>query len=316
MGEIQSNTPETLPIVSVCVPTFRQASFIQSCLDSILEQETNFPYEIVLGEDESDDGTREICKMYAEKFPNIIRLFLRSRKDVIKIKGKVTGRYNFIESLNACRGKYIAVCEGDDYWTDKNKLQKQFNFLETNPEFGICFHKVKQLNTFDESKNIIIPDITSDTIYHTSDFISANYTATCSMFIRKSALIPLPEWFSRVPFGDLGISLKVMHSTNNKAFVMNEVMGVYRIHSGGIHGALHKNNQTLINAYKMHIDFTHIVSKALFRNSPYLKDVFKKLTETNLQIYRLSTFRKEFFTKSISGITYLYYNSLNKFTGL
>lgn len=103
-------------------------------------QRTTFPFEIILGEDESSDGTRKICKAYAEKYPDKIKLFLRSRKDVIYINGNATGRFNMIENLKACKGKYIALCEGDDYWTDPLKLQKQVDLLEASPQLVACHH--------------------------------------------------------------------------------------------------------------------------------------------------------------------------------
>ncbi len=126
-------------MVSVCVQTYQHKGYIKQCLDGILMQQTNFPYEIILGEDESTDGTREICIEYAEKYPDKIKLFLRCRKDVIYINGNATGRFNFMENLKACKGKYTALCEGDDYWTDPLKLQKQVDFLEANPEYSLIF---------------------------------------------------------------------------------------------------------------------------------------------------------------------------------
>lgn len=126
------------PLVSVCVVTYNHAPYIRECLDSILKQETDFPYEICVGEDESPDGTREICQEYAEKYSDKIRLFVRSREDVISINGRPTGRFNFLETIKACRGKYIAICEGDDYWHNPDKLQKQVDFMEAHPEYSMC----------------------------------------------------------------------------------------------------------------------------------------------------------------------------------
>jgi glycosyltransferase involved in cell wall biosynthesis len=130
------------PIVSVCVQTYQHASYIRDALDGILMQKTDFAFEILLGEDESTDGTREICIEYAEKYHGKIRLFLNSRKNVIHINGLPTGRRNFMNNLKNARGKYIALLPGDDYWTDPHKLQKQVDFLEANPDFVICFHNV------------------------------------------------------------------------------------------------------------------------------------------------------------------------------
>ena len=130
------------PLVSVCCITYNHVHYVKDALDGFLIQKTDFPYEICLGEDESNDGTREICKEYAEKYPDKIRLFLRSRKDVIYINGHATGRYNFIETLKECKGKYIALCEGDHYWTEPTKLQKQVDFLEANESYVMSFHRV------------------------------------------------------------------------------------------------------------------------------------------------------------------------------
>jgi len=127
------------PLVSICCITYNHRDYIKRALDGFIMQKTDFNYEICLGEDESDDGTREQCQDYAEQYPDKIRLFLRSREDVIKLDGRATGRYNFIATLNECRGKYIAICEGDDYWTDPNKLQKQVDFLEANPDYSVGY---------------------------------------------------------------------------------------------------------------------------------------------------------------------------------
>lgn len=129
----------TKPKVTVCVQAYRHAAYIGRCLDSILAQKTDYDFEIVLGEDDSDDGTREICQTYAKRRPDVIRLFLRDRKDNIKIYGKPTGRHNFVENLRAARGRYVALCDGDDYWSDPQKLQKQTDYLDAHPAVGICF---------------------------------------------------------------------------------------------------------------------------------------------------------------------------------
>src|SRR5690606_19880157 len=130
------------PLVTVCVQTFQHVSYIQECLEGILKQQTSFPFEILLGEDASTDGTREICLEYAQKHPDKIRLFLHHRENNIKIGGNPSGRFNFLYNLYAAKGKYIALCEGDDYWTDPMKLQKQVDFLQKNDDYGLVFSDV------------------------------------------------------------------------------------------------------------------------------------------------------------------------------
>jgi glycosyltransferase involved in cell wall biosynthesis len=130
-------------VVSICVLAYNHGTYIEECLRSLLAQETDFPYEICIGEDESSDETREICQKYASENPDKIRLFLRSRDDVIYINGKATGQYNCMKTLKACRGKYIAVCEADDYWSDARKLQVQVSSLEQNPDAALCFCNIQ-----------------------------------------------------------------------------------------------------------------------------------------------------------------------------
>ena len=124
------NRVDAKPLVSICVVTYNHQNYIKQCLDGVLMQECNFEYEVLLGEDNSTDTTRKLCIEYAERFPDKIRLFLHDRSNVIYINGKPTGRFNFIYNLKQAKGKYIALCEGDDYWTDPTKLQKQVDFLE------------------------------------------------------------------------------------------------------------------------------------------------------------------------------------------
>lgn len=138
------------PLVSVCVQTYQHAPYIRECLNSILMQKTDFDFEILLGEDESADGTREICIEYAEKYPDKIRLFLHKRENVIKISGSPTGRFNFLYNLNEAKGKYIALLEGDDYWTVNDKLQYQVDFLESNNQCFMINHRMPSIGKSEE----------------------------------------------------------------------------------------------------------------------------------------------------------------------
>lgn len=127
------------PLVSVKVITYNHAEYISKCLDGILMQKTNFPFEIVIGEDCSTDGTREIVFDYAKKYPDTIRI-ITSDENVGMMKNS---RRVFL----AAKGKYIAFCEGDDYWIDPLKLQKQVDFLEANPDYGMVHTDLHEYNT-------------------------------------------------------------------------------------------------------------------------------------------------------------------------
>src|SRR3954454_13476128 len=138
--EIFPNHVTENPLVSVAVQTYQHKAYIKDCLEGILMQQTNFPFEILLGEDQSTDGTREICISYAQKYPNKIRLFLHHRENNIKVNERPTAKFNLLYSLFSSRGKYIAMCEGDDYWTDRFKLQKQVDEMEVNLDINLCSH--------------------------------------------------------------------------------------------------------------------------------------------------------------------------------
>lgn len=279
------------PVVSVIVVTYNHRDYIKQCLDGILMQQTTFPFEIILGEDESNDGTREICIDYANTYPDKICLFLRSRKDVIYINNRPTGRFNFIENIKAAKGKYIAICEGDDYWTDPLKLQKQVDFLEANPSYGICFHNILQKSEFEHLKEVVIPNVNENIDFSIEDYVTSNKTATCSMVFNSNYFSPIPEWFSKLPFGDLGIILTVMKHSNKKGRVLKDIMAVYRIHSGGIHGSFHKNNKGLIKAYKQHLQFNAFITKYLLNEPEYKKVLLAK--KRNAYKYLSKTYKNE-----------------------
>src|SRR5882672_6480832 len=130
--------------VSVSVITYNQEEFIAQAIDSILRQEVSFDYEIVIGEDASTDRTREIVLELERRHPDRIRVMLRdagtSERDRARGLG---GKTNFVQGIQDCRGKYVALLDGDDYWTDSHKLQKQVDFLERHPECSLCFHNAE-----------------------------------------------------------------------------------------------------------------------------------------------------------------------------
>lgn len=135
------------PKISVRITTYQHVNYIRDTLDHVLAQKTHFPYEIVLGDDDSNDGTREICKKYAAKYPDKIRFFQHKRENNIKVLGRPTGIFQIGYNTMQCRGKYIAGCSGDDYWQDEFKLQKQIDFMEKNQEVSFTYHDHKKLLT-------------------------------------------------------------------------------------------------------------------------------------------------------------------------
>jgi glycosyltransferase involved in cell wall biosynthesis len=222
------------PKVSVCIITYNHEKFVSQALDGVLMQKTDFNFEVLIGEDDSSDDTRKIVKEYARRYPGKIRLFLNNRRDVIYINSKPTGRYNLINNLKHSQGEYIALLEGDDFWSDQQKLQKQVDFLEDHPECSMCFHWVDRLD--EESGQLIDPPIGPEVMqeaYALDDlYEQGNFIGTCSVVYRNRMFKGIPDWYYNVPVGDFPLHL--LNAAHGKIGFIDEIMGVYRMHKGGV----------------------------------------------------------------------------------
>ena len=208
--------------LSVCLITYNQVRYIRQAIESVLMQCANFEWELIIADDCSTDGTSQIIEEYFKTNPQLIR--------VIKREVNVGPGKNFVELINSARGKYIAYLEGDDYWTDEKKVQKQFNFLESNLNFSVCYHKVKWKFTYKsnelDSKESNIDDPSVSSI---SDvLIKGWFIRSCSLFFKN---IALPIDFDKLYIGDY--PLVVLLADRGKIGFMNEVMAIYRINDEG-----------------------------------------------------------------------------------
>ncbi|MBK6621185.1 MAG: glycosyltransferase [Saprospirales bacterium] len=228
------NTTSDKPLVSVCIQTYNHAGYIVQCLDGILSQERDFPIEVIIGEDDSTDGTRDICISYAEKYPDLIRLFLRSEKDKIWINGQKTGRFNFMSNLQAARGKYIALCDGDDYWVDVQKLKKQVSLLETGT-FTVCGTNARLYYQTTGALGPALFKHQDRTEFSREDLVFHNPFPTSTVVFKKASG-DFPQWFWETPYLDW--SLYFFHSKDGKAIYLEDLTAVYRIHSGGLWGKI------------------------------------------------------------------------------
>lgn len=202
-------------MVSVCMITYNHEKYIRQAIEGVLMQKINFSVELIIGEDCSTDATREICLEYKNKFPNVIKLLLPSHN--------LGAHENFFQTLSNSSGKYIALCEGDDYWTDPYKLQKQVNFLEKNPAFSLCFHNaiVKNLQNNTERK---FNGKLNKNIFTIRDVILKSwFTPTASFVFRNNSLIYDKDW--KNVNGDMLILYSA--SLLGPLFYMDEVMSIY-----------------------------------------------------------------------------------------
>nr|WP_319510894.1 glycosyltransferase [uncultured Draconibacterium sp.] len=223
------DSKNAIPLVSVLCQTYNHEFFIRECLEGILKQETNFPFEVLVHDDASTDGTAEIIREYEKKCSRIINPIYQTENQYSQKKG-VLSRIQ----IPRARGKYIAICEGDDYWTDPNKLQKQFNFLEKNSMFSMCCTNYSEVdekgNTITEkgwSKKLQNPIISHLTI------IEKYKPKMLTAFINKSCLPnKYPECSKRAPNGDNFLFALVTES--GPAAYLDFVSGAYRLNQGGI----------------------------------------------------------------------------------
>lgn len=231
---LKNETADSSIKVSVHIITYNQIKFISQAIESVLKQQVNFKYEIIIGDDFSTDGTREILQDYQSKYPDIIKLLLHPHNLGPK---KVAGKNNFLSVLNACTGKYIALLDGDDYWTDKEKLQKQFDFLEKNNEYSICWTKYEVLTDNNNFNKAIEPDwlllMKDREIFNVDAHNVFNPYATLS----------LTAMFKKAAFNHQ-LYKKMKHAKDNtlycmclskgKGAILNFFGGVYRMHDSGV----------------------------------------------------------------------------------
>lgn len=218
------------PLVSVAMITYNHESYIARAIEGVLRQRTEFPFELVIGEDASKDATREICLRYQRRSPELIRVLWSDDNVSREYSG------NFYRTCRKCRGKYVALCEGDDYWTDPLKLQRQVDYLESHPECAICFHPVRVV--WDDGR---YPDSVFPIDSHRyalagpnlHELLKRNFIQTNSVMYRWNAdgqlwgdfpLYELPgDWM-----------LHLLHARAGRIGYIDEIMSVYRRNATGL----------------------------------------------------------------------------------
>jgi glycosyltransferase involved in cell wall biosynthesis len=222
--------PDTLPLASISCATYNHALFIGQCLDHLLAQKTNFPFEIIIHDDASTDGTKEIIAAYALKYPNIIFPYYQNENQYSKGMRGLQSRYNYPR----CRGRYIAICEGDDYWPDPYKLQRQVEFLEKNAEYVLTFH---DFSVVDE-KNQVIEATPVPSRYqrdaNKEDLIMGKWLILPVTICFRNVITAFPPEKYKVTNGDT--FLISMLGQYGKGKWIGDTIGkaMYRSHHGGI----------------------------------------------------------------------------------
>jgi GT2 family glycosyltransferase/tetratricopeptide (TPR) repeat protein/uncharacterized HAD superfamily protein/hypoxanthine phosphoribosyltransferase len=217
--------------VSILCITYNHEKYIAKAIESFLFQKTNFPFEVVVADDASTDANQKVIREYAEKYHDFIRPILR--------KQNIGANNNWIDAYGNCRGKYLALCDGDDYWTDPLKLQKQVDFLEAHPDYAICTHGTERFNDRNEREGTWFEPPETKDYYTLEDFISYGRT-----FIATSSLVArnyrerLHDWFSETPAGDMAFIMSTCLQENGKIKRLREYMSAHTMHEGGMYSRL------------------------------------------------------------------------------
>jgi glycosyltransferase involved in cell wall biosynthesis len=209
--------------VNVLMVTYNHGAYIAQAIESVLMQQADFEIELIIGEDCSSDNTREIVHAYTEKFPPKIKTLFNAKN--------LGPAENFKSIYNSADGDYLALCEGDDFWTDPLKLRKQVDFLERHPGFSFSFHNVNILDhTTGSGRPHFIPK-TMQPHYTLTNLLTGNFIQSCSVVYRRKNLPLLPEWLQSLAIGDW--PLHILHAEKGPLGYIDEIMGVYRILGSG-----------------------------------------------------------------------------------
>ena len=208
-------------LVSISCATYNHESYIRQCLDGFVMQKTNFEFEILIHDDASTDGTTTIIREYVDKYPNLI-------KPIFQIENQYSKGVPISQTYNwpRARGKYIALCEGDDYWTDPYKLQKQVDFLEANPEYGLIYTDYSRLNKDNLEYACILNGKTRKINSYEEMLQYAGFIVPCSWLFRKSIYERLDK-IENVVDGSFVLALEFF--MKSKVAFINEVTCVYRV---------------------------------------------------------------------------------------
>ncbi|MED3550872.1 glycosyltransferase [Cytobacillus praedii] len=282
-------------LVSVNCITYNHERYIGSTIEGFLSQKTNFAFEILIGEDCSKDGTRAIIESYMNKFPGKIRLITSS--------SNVGAKKNSERLVEASNGKYIALCEGDDLWTNPHKLQKQIDYLENHPDCVLCFHSAEIVNGMGKPLNQYIRPYKKTRNSPVRDMIAGGggFCPTASLVFRREIIDPLPALLKEAHVGDY--ALQMWAASKGSIHYIDEMMSAYRVgiadswstklNSGS--NMIEKN----IEVKKLDIQLlNHFNQETSFRYSDEIEgEVLKKefeilLLQKNFKVMRTNKYKK------------------------
>ena len=263
-----SPTPHPAPLVSILIPTFNHEPFLAQALESALAQITSFPVEILVGNDASTDGTGRILDAFASRFPDRIRAF--------HAPVNVGGHANFSQLYAAARGQYIALLEGDDYWTNPSKLQLQVDHLATHPACSLCFHQVEIRDEIGTSP-ITLSNPSDPLITGLSRITRFNYIHTASVVFRNHLIPGLPPWVYHLPLGDW--PLFILLAEHGELHLIRKSMAAYRVQSSSVWASRTQLSRLISTVHVAEVCLRHL-------GHPGFRDCIFKTSRTVARIAR------------------------------
>lgn len=254
---------QKIPLVSILCVTYNQENYIEEAIKSFIMQKTSFTFEVIIHDDASTDGTQKIIRKYVKEYPDILKPMYEENNQFSQ------GNDQFIHDMFiAAKGKYIAACEGDDFWTDPNKLQLQVNFLEKNADYSICFHPVRVFFEKNEEKEYVHPNVSEYKNFDINNLLKRNFIQSNSVMYRKqhyddmkTGVTPM-DWYTHLfhaQFGQIGL--------------IDKVMSAYRRHSGGIWWQSDKDIDEIWKKYGVQHYGLYIEMLEMFGSNTEYKDI-------------------------------------------
>jgi glycosyltransferase involved in cell wall biosynthesis len=257
---------DKLPLVSIICTSYNHEKFIGECLQGFIMQETNFAFEIIVHDDASTDNTQKIIKEFESKYPDLFINIYQTENQFSKKEVNIWSDIMFPK----VRGKYIAICEGDDYWIDENKLQKQVDFLENNIEFNFVGHYSKSSNGKDLGKF-------NEDIFEFNDIYQRNIRIPTASFLYRNNFV-IPDWFSEIYGGDRAIIF--LNAQKGKLKILPFFGSFYRLHQDSVEHNLKRDkfNFAIRNIKEEYIYYkllqneldVSIIKKRILKNHYYM----------------------------------------------
>ncbi|CAM1355379.1 glycosyltransferase family 2 protein [Tenacibaculum halocynthiae] len=275
--------------VSVCIIAYNHEGFIAECIESIVSQKADFDFEVIIGEDKSTDNTLLICKEYQEKYPEMIR--------VIERESNVGMLANWFDTIKEAKTEYLALCEGDDYWIDKYKLQKSFEILKNNPKYSIVTSNVVELSNNSDFKKYDWRWDKKRNVFKFEDYLYQLFFHTSTVMFKK---VSLPDFLYNKELIQADIPLFLLILLKGDLYHLNEFTSVYRRHEGGITNSVqNKNDLKKIKSIKVICENINRYSDYKYSKYFYLKN------KIELYIYKYNKTKQNRFK-----ITYRFFKLL------